>query len=68
MQSSQPEPPGKRPLLIDCKGIADEVGVKRATAERLMRACPRKVLISRRVFVYTEDVFRVVQQHEVQDP
>ena len=67
MQSGQPESSRKRPLLIDCKGIADEIGVKRATAERLMRLCPRKVPIGRRVFVYTDDVFRVVRQHEVHD-
>jgi len=56
-----------RPLLIDCKGIEEAVGVKRATAERLKRLCPRKVPVGRRVFVYTEDVLLVLQQLEVQD-
>ena len=67
MQSSPPESTERRPLLIDCKGIAAAFGVKRATAERLMQLCPRKVRVNRRVFVYTEDVFRVVRQHEVLD-
>jgi hypothetical protein len=41
--------------------------VKRATAERIMRLCPRKVLIGRRVYVYAEDALQVLREHEVRD-
>jgi hypothetical protein len=40
----------KLDALIDCRGIMDELGIKRASAEALMRALP-KVRIGRRVYV-----------------
>jgi hypothetical protein len=58
---------GLLPGLIDCAGIARELGVKRATAERLMRLCSAKVPLGRRVFVYREEVARVIREHEVRD-
>jgi hypothetical protein len=54
-------------LLIDNAGIQREVGVRRATAERIMRCCRTKVVLGRRTFVYRDDVLRVVRTHEVQD-
>ena len=46
-----------------------ELGVKRATAERIMRACAVKVRPpgARRVFVYREDVRDVLKSWEVRD-
>lgn len=41
--------------LLDRRTLADELGVKLATAENLMRKLP-KVQIGRRVFVREEDV------------
>ncbi len=38
------------PRLLDRKAVARELGVKLATAERIMRGCP-KVIIGRRVYV-----------------
>jgi len=58
---------GRLPALIDCAGIASELGVKRPTAERVMRLCSVKVAVGRRVFVYREEVARVVQDREVRD-
>jgi hypothetical protein len=43
------------PRLLDRKAIAQELGVKLATAERIMRHCP-KVTVGRRVFVRDVDV------------
>ena len=31
---------GELPTLLECKALMDELGVKRATAERIMRAVP----------------------------
>lgn len=45
----------KLDALVDCRGIMDEMCVKRATAEAIMRAIP-KVKIGRRVFVKRDDV------------
>lgn len=46
-----------------------ELGVKRATAERIMRACVVKVRPpeARRVYVYREDVLKVVKSWEIRD-
>jgi hypothetical protein len=57
------------PLLADCQAIMREFGVKRATAERIMRACAVKVRPpgARRVFVYREDVVGVLRSWEVRD-
>jgi hypothetical protein len=45
------------PRLLDCRAIMAETGVKRATAEALMRECPKVRLPGhRKVFVYADDV------------
>ena len=55
-------------LLVDCRGVQALFGVKRATAERIMRHCEVKVHgLGRRVFVYREDALRVVREHEIRD-
>jgi hypothetical protein len=59
------EEPG--PLLTDCQRLQTWLGVKRATAERIMRLCDRKVVLGRRVYVYADDVLIVVREHEVRD-
>lgn len=66
---AQPLPEGeeRRPLLLDCRGIERELGVRRATAEHVMRLCDAKVTIGRRVFVYREDVLSVVRSLEARD-
>jgi hypothetical protein len=53
----------KLDALIDCKGIMDELGVKRATAEELMRAIP-KVRIGRRVFVERKDLDAEIERRK----
>jgi hypothetical protein len=59
------QPPGK---LIDCAGLMADYGLRRATAERVMRACARKVVLGRRVFVWREEADRVIADAEVSDP
>jgi hypothetical protein len=54
-------------LLMDCQAIIREVGVKRATAERVMRLCPVKVVLGRRVYVYREAVLEVLRLREIRD-
>lgn len=49
--------------LIDCRGIMDALGVKRATAEELMRAIP-KVRIGRRVFVERKDLDAEIERRK----
>jgi hypothetical protein len=58
-----------RPLskLMDATAVRDELGVKRATAERVMRLCPRKVVLGRRIYVYRADVSEVLKAHEIRD-
>jgi hypothetical protein len=51
------------PKLLDCRAVMDETGVKRATAESLMRAIP-KVKIGRRVFVKREDLLEELARRE----
>ena len=63
----EPPDPAGTSLLLDCLGIQRELGVRRATAERVMRYCETKVLLGRRTFVYREDVTKVVLAHEVRD-
>lgn len=53
--------------LMDVAAVRDELGVKRATAERVMRLCPTKVAIGRRTFVYRADVAAVLKAHEIRD-
>lgn len=43
------------PRLLDRKALADELGVKLATAERIMRHVP-KITVGRRVYVTAEAV------------
>jgi hypothetical protein len=44
-----------------------DVGVKRATAERIMRWCSVKVVLGRRVYVYRAEVIEVLHLREVRD-
>ncbi len=54
------------PQLVDCKGLQNELRVKRATAEAIMRALEdRQVKVGRRVFVRREDVQRVLDTGNV---
>ena len=55
------------PLLMDCQAIMSEVGLKRATAERVMRWCDVKVVLGRRVYVYRVEVMAVLRSREVRD-
>ena len=49
------------PALLDCRGIQDELGVKRATAEAIMRRLPKvRVPEHRKVFVRRADLLRVI--------
>ena len=43
------------PRLLDRKALADELGVKLSTAERIMRHVP-KITVGRRVYVTAEAV------------
>lgn len=69
-ESSNARSPGDdsgSPLLADCQTIMRELGVKRATAERIMRSCSVKVPLGRRIYVYRAEVLRVVRAREVRD-
>jgi hypothetical protein len=45
------------PALLDCRGLMEELGVKRATAEAIMRRIPIVTVPDcRRVFVKRADV------------
>ena len=55
------------PKLADARQLQDELGVKRATAERIMRACPVKIPVGRKVFVYRDDVLEVLKANEIRD-
>ena len=52
---------------MDAAALGRELGVKRATAERVMRLCATKVVLGRRVYVYRADVEAVLRAHEVRD-
>jgi hypothetical protein len=54
-------------MLMDATALRDELGVKRATAERIMRLCPTKFVLGRRIYVYRTDVAAVLKAHEVRD-
>lgn len=43
------------PRLLDRRQIANELGVKLATAERIMRHCPT-ITVGRRVFVTETEI------------
>lgn len=51
------------PRLLDRKAIADRLGVKLATAERIMRGCP-KITIGARVFVTEKAVADYLRSRE----
>jgi len=49
------------PALLDCRGLMDELGVKRATAEAIMRELPVVQFAGlRKVFVRRSDVARYI--------
>jgi hypothetical protein len=51
------------PQLIDCKRLQDELGVKRATAEAIMRQLPVVQLPDlRKVFVRRSDVAALLER------
>jgi len=52
---------------MDCSAIARELGVKRATAERVMRGCDTKIVLGRRTYVYRDEVFAAIRAHEVRE-
>lgn len=51
----------KLPRLLDRKQIAAELGVKLATAERIMRHCPL-ITIGRRVYVTDDSVAQFLRK------
>ena len=52
------------PALLDCRGIMEETGVKRHTAEQIMRAIPKVTVDGvRKVYVRREDVLRYIEDH-----
>ena len=57
-------PVGQRlPGLIDRRGIADELGVTNAAAERIMRHIPKVHIAGlRKVYVRREDVRRLIDE------
>ncbi len=58
--------PAPLPTLIDCSGIARELGVKRATAEAIMRQLPKvQVPDHRKVFVVRADLRRLIEEWTV---
>ena len=51
------------PRLIDRRGIADELGVTKAAAERIMRQLPKVHIAGlRKVYVKRDDVRRLIEQ------
>lgn len=54
------------PKLIDCKGIMDELGVKRSVAEAYMRKLDKvTVPDNRKIFVKRADLERLLAEHTV---
>ena len=52
------------PTLLDCKALQAELGVRRATAERIMRAVPCVRLPDhRKAFVRRDDVLDFLERH-----
>ncbi|MCL4836441.1 MAG: hypothetical protein KJ058_00560 [Thermoanaerobaculia bacterium] len=51
-----------RPRLIDTRGLMAELGVRRATAETIMRRLPT-VRVGRRVYVHRADVETYLEQN-----
>ena len=57
------EPRPLLPSLIDQRGIAEELGVTRAAAERIMRQVPKvHVPGLRKVYVKRDDIVRVIEE------
>ena len=52
---------------MDCQAVMREIGLKRSTAERVMRWCSVKVPLGRRVYVYRADVLEVLRSREIED-
>jgi len=51
------------PKLLDCRGVMDELGIKRATAEAIMRQLPKVTIAGhRKVFVRRSDVRRYIEE------
>jgi hypothetical protein len=51
------------PRLLDCKGIQEELGCKRAFAEAVMRALPKVTAEDcRKVYVKRADVLRYIEE------
>lgn len=51
------------PQLLDCRTLADELGVKRATALAIMRRLPKVTIEEhRKVFVRRDDVQRYLAE------
>ncbi len=51
------------PRLIDQRGIADELGVTRSAAEKLMRQVPKVHIPGlRKVYVKRDDIVRVIEE------
>jgi hypothetical protein len=63
MQAARPKgTPSRLPRLIDQRGIAEELGVTRAAAEKIMRLIPKvHVAGLRKVYVKRDDVLRVIE-------
>jgi glycine cleavage system aminomethyltransferase T len=59
---------GALPQLLDCRGLMAELGVKRATAEAIMRAVPSvDVPGLRKMYVRRDDVQAFLEQHTSTD-
>jgi hypothetical protein len=51
------------PRLIDLRGIAEELGVTRAAAEKIMRQVPKvHVPGLRKVYVKRDDILRMIEE------
>jgi hypothetical protein len=54
------------PGLVDCKGLENELGVKRAAADAIMRQVPRvEIEGPRKWYVRREDVRRYLDEHTI---
>jgi hypothetical protein len=63
MSASQRTPPLTLPRLIDQRGIAEELGITRAAAERIMYLVPKvHVPGLRKVYVRRDDILRVLDE------
>lgn len=51
------------PTLLDCRQLAERLNVKRATAETIMRSCP-KITVGRRVYVTETAVAAYLKSRE----